>query len=58
MGDDHKRDAVSCLDFGLGARDVGLYGAFGEEQRCGDLRVGVALSDQDQNLGLAGRETA
>jgi len=47
VGEDYRLDAAVEVEFGEDAADVGLDGAFLEEELAGDLCVAVALGDQE-----------
>jgi hypothetical protein len=56
VGDDDELGAVTGIQFGHGALDVGAYGQRADDEFPGDLVVGLALGGQGHHLTFAGRE--
>jgi hypothetical protein len=58
VGEDHGLDAVAQSEFHEDAADVAFDGRVGDDQALGDLVVGEAAGDEDQDLPLAWCELA
>ena len=56
VGGDDGLGAVTAAEFEQDVADVGLDGGFAEEEPSGDLAVGQAPGDVDEDLGLSGGE--
>jgi hypothetical protein len=56
--EDHGGSAVAELQLGEEMVDVCLDGSLADEQSAGNLGIGSALTDQGQDLTLAGGQAA